>query len=101
MWPNKKCCVGGCNATIESHRLFCLPKSDNLRSLWMSFLVPTNSELLLLSKGQLLNRRVCERHFDKYQLNNLGYRFKYSYPCLMTESEIARGEPASALGGEL
>ncbi|KAH9636393.1 hypothetical protein HF086_011250 [Spodoptera exigua] len=94
----KKCCVGGCNATSETHRLFSFPKNDELRNLWMSFLVPTNSLLIGLSKEQLLRKRVCEKHFDKYQFDHDGKRLRYSYPCLLSHKEIAHGVPLSVTG---
>ncbi|KAJ8728896.1 hypothetical protein PYW07_006592 [Mythimna separata] len=95
---NKKCCVGGCNATSETHRLFSFPKNDKLRNLWVSFLVRTNSLLIGLSKEQLLRKRVCEKHFDKYQFDHDGRRLRYSYPCLLTHKEIAHGVPLCVAG---
>ncbi|CAH2108331.1 unnamed protein product [Euphydryas editha] len=91
-----KCCVGGCSATNETHRLFSFPKNDHLRNLWLSFLVPTNSILVGLSKEQLLRKRVCEKHFDKHQFDEEGKRLRYSYPCLFTDDEIAHGVPLSS-----
>lgn len=91
-----KCCVGGCNATSETHRLYMFPKNDSLRNLWMSSLVPTNSLLIGLSKEQLLRKRVCEKHFDKHQFDEEGKRIRYSYPCLFTDDEIAHGVPLSS-----
>ncbi|XP_063543133.1 uncharacterized protein LOC134751589 [Cydia strobilella] len=94
-----KCCVSGCKATNETHRLFVFPKKDMLRNLWMSFLVPTNPLLLGLSKEQLLRKRVCEKHFDKHQFDKFkGKRLRFSYPCLFTDDEITHGEPLAAVG---
>ncbi|XP_052746565.1 uncharacterized protein LOC128199712 isoform X2 [Bicyclus anynana] len=96
-----KCCVGGCNATSETQKLYSFPKNDNLRSLWLSFLVPTNSLLIGLSKDQLIRKRVCEKHFDKQQFDEEGKRLRYSYPCLLTDVEIAHGEPRPSTGAVL
>ncbi|CAK1580459.1 unnamed protein product [Parnassius mnemosyne] len=90
-----KCCVVGCNSTNKTHRLYNLPKDDKLRALWLSFLVPVNSELLGLSKDQLVNKRVCQKHFDKYQLDEKGNRLKDGYPCLFSTEEIEHGVPLS------
>ncbi|CAG5003564.1 unnamed protein product [Parnassius apollo] len=97
----EKCCVGGCNTTRETHRLFRFPRNDNLRNLWMSFIVPTNPQLIVLSKEQLLNKRVCERHFDIFQFGNEGRRLRYSYPSFLTDNEIAYGVPLTATGGSM
>lgn len=93
-----KCCVGGCNSTSASHRLFCFPTNDSLLSLWMSFLVPHNSSLIGLSKDTLRKKRVCEKHFDKHQFDGEGKRIRHSYPCLFTDAELAHGEPLSTAG---
>lgn len=93
-----KCCVGGCNATSASVRLFCFPKNDKLRSLWLNFIRPTNPQLTGLSKKQLLNKRVCKVHFDRHQFDQLGQRLRFSYPCLISEKEIAHGVPFSTAG---
>ncbi|CAK1584401.1 unnamed protein product [Parnassius mnemosyne] len=97
----KKCCVGGCNTTHETHRLFSFPRNDNLRNLWMSFIVPTNPQLIALSKEQLLNKHVCEKHFDIFQFDNEGRRLRYSYPSLLTDNEIAHGVPLIATGWDV
>ncbi|CAG5059741.1 unnamed protein product [Parnassius apollo] len=97
----EKCCVGGCNTTRETHRLFRFPRNDNLRNLWMAFIVPTNSQLIVLSKEQLLNKRVCEKHFDVFQFGNEGRRLRYSYPSLLTDNEIAHGVPLTATGWDV
>ncbi|CAG4969708.1 unnamed protein product [Parnassius apollo] len=97
----EKCCVGGCNTTRETHRLFRLPRNDNLRNLWMAFIVPTNPQLIVLSKEQLLNKRVCEKHFDVFQFGNEGRRLRYSYPSLLTDNEIAHGVPLTATGWDV
>ncbi|CAG4930820.1 unnamed protein product [Parnassius apollo] len=76
----EKCCIGGCNTTRETHRLFRFPRNDNLRNLWMSFIVPTNPQLI----------------FD-----NEGRRLRYSYPSLLTGNEIAHGVPLTATGIEI
>lgn len=89
-----KCCVGGCNATSDTFKLFSVPKNDSLRKLWMSFLVPTNLMLIRLSKEQLIKKRVCEKHFDKHQFLN-GKRLRFSYPSPFTDAEIMHGEPLS------
>ncbi|RVE40453.1 hypothetical protein evm_014896 [Chilo suppressalis] len=70
-----------------------MPVNDNLRNLWMSFLVPTNPGLLGLNKSQLLKKRVCVKHFDKTQFDEAGVRIRYSYPCLITQMEILHGVP--------
>ncbi|CAG4909338.1 unnamed protein product [Colias eurytheme] len=62
----------------------------------MSFLVPTNSSLIGLSKDQLRHKRVCEKHFDRYQFDEEGKRLRHSYPCLFTDDEIAHGVPLSS-----
>lgn len=86
-----KCCVGGCPATDDTHYLFRMPKNDNLRSLWMAFLVPTNPLLAGLTQEQLLIKRVCHEHFDKDQL--YGYcRTRYSYPCFFSDKEMTFGK---------
>ncbi|XP_063620641.1 uncharacterized protein LOC134793046 [Cydia splendana] len=90
-----KCCVLGCESTSATHRLFCMPMNDNLRNLWMSFLVPVNPHLLGLSKGQLMTKRVCQKHFDETQFSQ-GSRIRYSYPCLFTEKEFIHGVPLSS-----
>lgn len=95
----QKCCVGDCNATSETHRLFSFPKNANLRNQWMSFLVPTNSSLLGLSKEQLLRKRVCVKHFDRHQFDHNGRRLRYSYPCLLSNAEIAHGVPLIGAAG--
>ncbi|CAG4963073.1 unnamed protein product [Parnassius apollo] len=87
----EKCCIGGCNTTRETHRLFRFHRNDNL---WMSFIVPTNPQLIVLSKEQLLNKRFCEKHFDIFQFDNEGRRLRYSYPSLLTDNEIAHGVPS-------
>ncbi|CAG4929657.1 unnamed protein product [Parnassius apollo] len=97
----EKCCVGGCNTTRETHRLFRFPRNDNLRNLWMAFIVPTNPQLIVLSKEQLLNKRVCEKHFDVFQFGNEGRRLRYSYPSLLTDNEIAHGVPLTATGWDV
>ncbi|XP_038219699.1 uncharacterized protein LOC119837969 [Zerene cesonia] len=81
------------NQQSETHRVFCFPKNDYLRNLWVSFIAPTKPHIIALSKEQLLRKRVCEKHFDKYQLDEEGKRLRYSYPCLFTDEEIALGEP--------
>ncbi|XP_045506747.1 uncharacterized protein LOC123702933 isoform X1 [Colias croceus] len=93
-----KCCVGGCDATKENNRLFCFPKIDSLRNLWLNFIVPRNPHLIGLSKEQLRNKRVCEKHFDKHQFDGEGKRIRYSYPCLFRDEEIACGEPLAPPG---
>lgn len=90
-----KCCVVGCTSTNETHRLYNLPKDDKLRALWLSFLVPVNSELLGLSKDQLVNKRVCQKHFDRSQLDDMGNRLKDGYPCLFSSEEVEHGVPLS------
>lgn len=95
---NFKCCVGGCDSTKETLRLFSFPKKESLRNLWLSFLVPTNPLLIGLSKEQLLRKRVCEKHFDKHQFDEEGKRRRYSYPTLFTSKEIAHGEPFPPAG---
>ncbi|XP_045504408.1 uncharacterized protein LOC123701039 [Colias croceus] len=70
--------------------------NDYLRNLWMSFLVPTNSSLIGLSKDQLRHKRVCEKHFDRYQFDEEGKRLRHSYPCLFKDDEIAHGVPLSS-----
>ncbi|XP_013196185.2 uncharacterized protein LOC106139307 isoform X1 [Amyelois transitella] len=92
----RKCCVGGCVSTSKTHCLFNLPKDDGLRKLWLSFLIPTNVELSGLSKDQLVNKRVCHDHFDRYQFDGMGNRLKNGYPCLFTPKEIYHGVPLSA-----
>ncbi|CAG5023570.1 unnamed protein product [Parnassius apollo] len=67
----------------------------------MSFIVPTNPQLIVLSKEQLLNKRVCEKHFDIFQFDNEGRRLRYSYPSLLTDNEIAHGVPLTATGIEI
>ncbi|CAG9786340.1 unnamed protein product [Diatraea saccharalis] len=91
--PLLKCCVGGCDSTNNTHRLFCMPMNRNLRNLWLSLLVPTNPNLLGLTENQLLTKRVCVRHFDSTQFDQAGVRIRYSYPCLFTDMEIAHGVP--------
>ncbi|KAL4720623.1 hypothetical protein ACJJTC_015251 [Scirpophaga incertulas] len=88
-----QCCVGGCDSTSNTHRLFCMPVNENLHNLWMSFLVPTNPILLGLNKNQLLKKRVCAKHFDQTQFDSVGVRIRNSYPCLFTELEIAHSVP--------
>ncbi|CAG4939496.1 unnamed protein product [Parnassius apollo] len=63
----------------------------------------TNENLLLivLSKEQLLNKRVCEKHFDVFQFGNEGRRLRYSYPSLLTDNEIAHGVPLTATGWDV
>ncbi|CAG4951090.1 unnamed protein product [Parnassius apollo] len=95
----EKCCIGG--STREAHRLFRFPRNDNLRNLWTSFIVPTNPQLIVLSKEQLLNKRVCEEHFDIFQFDNEGRRLRYSYPSLLTDNEIDHGVPLTATGIEI
>ncbi|KAL4702588.1 hypothetical protein ACJJTC_016064 [Scirpophaga incertulas] len=90
-----KCCVSGCSATNLTHRLYSFPKDDNLQALWLSFLVPFNSDLLGLSKDQLLNKRVCQKHFDRSQLDGEGKRLKGGYPCLFSAKEMEHGVPLS------
>ncbi|CAK1591217.1 unnamed protein product, partial [Parnassius mnemosyne] len=97
----KKCCVYGCNSTNETHRFFSFPRNDKLRNLWMSFIAPTNPKLIGLSKDQLLGKHVCEKHFDRYQFDYEGKRLRYSYPCLITEEEIAHGVPLTATGWDV
>ncbi|KAL4709393.1 hypothetical protein ACJJTC_001189 [Scirpophaga incertulas] len=91
-----KCCVSGCSATNLTHRLYSFPKDDNLQALWLSFLVPFNSDLLGLSKDQLLNKRVCQKHFDRSQLDGEGKRLKGGYPCLFSAKEMEHGVPLSS-----
>ncbi|KAI5633291.1 zinc finger, ZZ type domain-containing protein [Phthorimaea operculella] len=88
-----KCCVGGCTSTRENETLYCFPKNEYYRKLWLSFLVPTNPSLIVLSKDQLKNKRVCKRHFDETQFDQEGNRLRYSYPALLSAAEIERGEP--------
>ncbi|CAG4929403.1 unnamed protein product [Parnassius apollo] len=97
----EKCCVGGCNTTRETPRLFRFPRNDNLRNLWLAFILPTNSQFIVLSKEQLLNKRVCEKHFDIFQFGNEGRRLRYSYPSLITDNEIAHGVPLTATGWDV
>ncbi|CAK1597546.1 unnamed protein product [Parnassius mnemosyne] len=92
----RKCCVVGCNANNKTHRLFNFPKDDKLRELWLSFLVPVNIELSGLSKEQLLNRYVCQKHFDRQQFDGMGNRLAHGYPCLFTASEILHGIPLNS-----
>ncbi|KAF9408378.1 hypothetical protein HW555_011915, partial [Spodoptera exigua] len=94
----RKCCVGNCSSTNRTHRLFLLPKDDNLRELWLSFLIPTNIELTGLSKHQLLTKRVCQNHFDRYQFDSMGNRLRHGYPCLFSDKEISFGIPLSSTG---
>ncbi|KPJ14188.1 hypothetical protein RR48_06938 [Papilio machaon] len=96
----RKCCLGNCSSTNRTHRLFYLPKDDNLRQLWLSFLIPTNIELSGLSKEQLLAKRVCQKHFDRYQFDNTGNRLRSGYPCLFTAKEIFYGSPLSSTVGD-
>ncbi|CAG4931822.1 unnamed protein product [Parnassius apollo] len=67
----------------------------------MAFIVPTNPQLIVLSKEQLLNKRVCEKHFDVFQFGNEGRRLRYSYPSLLTDNEIAHGVPLTATGWDV
>ncbi|XP_028156295.1 uncharacterized protein LOC114349898 isoform X2 [Ostrinia furnacalis] len=90
-----KCCVVGCASTDKTHRLYNFPKDDKVRALWLSFLVSVNSELLGLTKDQLLNKRVCQKHFDKYQLDGEGNRLRHGYPCLFSTKEVEHGVPLS------
>ncbi|XP_061709896.1 uncharacterized protein LOC133519780 [Cydia pomonella] len=90
-----KCCVLDCESTSDTHRLFCMLINDHLRNLWMSFLVPVNPHLLGLTKGQLMTKRVCQKHFDETQFSP-GSRIRYSYPCLFTEKEFFHGVPLSS-----
>ncbi|KAL4720622.1 hypothetical protein ACJJTC_015250, partial [Scirpophaga incertulas] len=87
--------LSGCSATNLTHRLYSFPKDDNLQALWLSFLVPFNSDLLGLSKDQLLNKRVCQKHFDRSQLDGEGKRLKGGYPCLFSAKEMEHGVPLS------
>ncbi|XP_022830991.1 uncharacterized protein LOC111359629 [Spodoptera litura] len=96
----RKCCVGNCQSTNRTHRLFLLPKDDNLRDLWLSFLIPTNIELSGLSKNQLLSKRVCQNHFDRYQFDSVGNRLRHGYPCLFSDKEISFGIPLSSTVGD-
>ncbi|XP_022823949.1 uncharacterized protein LOC111354634 [Spodoptera litura] len=96
----RKCCVGNCQSTNRTHRLFLLPKDDNLRDLWLSFLIPTNIELSGLSKNQLLSKRVCQNHFDRYQFDSVGNRLRHGYPCLFSDKEISLGIPLSSTVGD-
>ncbi|KAF9407962.1 hypothetical protein HW555_012193, partial [Spodoptera exigua] len=96
----RKCCVGNCSSTNRTHRLFLLPKDDNLRELWLSFLIPTNIELTGLSKHQLLTKRVCQNHFDRYQFDSMGNRLRHGYPCLFSDKEISFGIPLSSTVGD-
>lgn len=89
----KKCCVSDCNATNQTYKLFCFPKNDCLRKLWLDFLVPRSSSLIGLTKEQLLRKYVCERHFDKAQYDQDGKRIRFSYPCLFSAAEIQHGMP--------
>ncbi|CAG4986111.1 unnamed protein product [Parnassius apollo] len=89
----RKCCVVGCNANNKTHRLFNFPKDDKLRELWLSFLVPVNIKLSGLSKEQLLNRYVCQKHFDRQQFDGVGNRLAHGYPCLFTAREMMHGIP--------
>ncbi|XP_063894120.1 uncharacterized protein LOC135117821 [Helicoverpa armigera] len=91
----RKCCVGDCESTSNSHKLFYMPLNDNLRNLWLSFLIPTNPNLLGLTKNQLRNKFVCDKHFDRTQFDDRGVRNRYSYPCLFTRTEILHGVPLS------
>ncbi|XP_045781417.1 zinc finger protein 567-like isoform X3 [Maniola jurtina] len=93
----RKCCVVGCDANNRTHRLFSLPKNDKLRELWLSKLIPVNIELSGLSKGQLVNKYVCQKHFDRRQFDGMGNRLAHGYPCLFTEKEILYGIPLSSL----
>ncbi|CAG5033608.1 unnamed protein product [Parnassius apollo] len=61
--------------------------------MWLSFLVPVNSEPLGLSKDQLVNKRVVPKHFDKYQLDDKGNRLKGGYPCLLSTEEVEHEVP--------
>ncbi|KAF9419412.1 hypothetical protein HW555_004060, partial [Spodoptera exigua] len=92
----RKCCVNNCSSTNGTHRLFCFPKDDKLRELWLSYVIPTNKELSGLSKHQLLSKRVCQNHFDRYQFDGMGNRLRYGYPCLFSEKEISFGIPLSS-----
>ncbi|CAG5034764.1 unnamed protein product [Parnassius apollo] len=83
----EKCCVGGCNTTRETHRLFRFPRNDNLRNLWMAFIVPTNPQLIVLSKEQLLNKQ----HLPPVPV----------HPSLLTDNEIAHGVPLTATGWDV
>ncbi|KAL4715225.1 hypothetical protein ACJJTC_007807 [Scirpophaga incertulas] len=85
-----KCCVSGCSATNLTHRLYSFPKDDNLQALWLSFLVPFNSDLFGLSKDQLFNKRVWQKHFDRSQLDGEGKRLKGD-PCLFSAKEMEHG----------
>lgn len=93
-----KCCVVGCTSTNKTHRLFNIPKDDQLRKLWLSFLVPVNPLLSGLTRDQLINKRVCQKHFDVYQLDGQGNRLPKGYPCLFSEQEISIGVPLSPSG---
>lgn len=68
-----KCCVFDCDSTSNTHVLFCMPKNNNLRILWMSMLVSTSPYLFCLNENQLLRKRICKRVKCK----------KYDYPCLV------------------
>lgn len=96
--PSRKCCVGGCDSTSETHRLFNIPKNDRLRELWLSFLIPTNVELSGLSKEQLVSKLVCQNHFDRHQFDGAGNRIQHGYPSLFSPKEISHGIVLSASG---
>lgn len=93
-----KCVVPGCGSTSDTHRLFCFPKKEFLLKMWLFYLVPVASSILLFSPDQLTKKRVCERHFDKHQFDYKGQRIRYSYPCLFRDSEIECGEPLATPG---
>ncbi|XP_047030609.1 uncharacterized protein LOC124637923 isoform X2 [Helicoverpa zea] len=96
-----KCCVGGCDSKSTTHRLFCFPENDKLRSLWLKVLIPKNPALEGLAKTQLKGKRVCEKHFDKTQFDRCGVRIRYSCPSLFTPSEILHGVPFIIKGGSV
>ncbi|XP_063822851.1 uncharacterized protein LOC135072744 [Ostrinia nubilalis] len=47
------------------------------------------------TSDQLLNKRVCQKHFDKYQLDGEGNRLRHGYPCLFSTEEVEHGVPLS------
>lgn len=91
----RKCCVGDCQSTNRTHRLFYFTKDDNLRKLWLSFVVPTNIGLCGLTKEQLLDKCVCQNHFDQYQFDGMtgNSGLRHGYPCLISEKEVHFGIP--------